>query len=52
LAGPIWSAGVKDATGDASKGLLFALLPLIGGLLVFLSGQESKVEFAAQERAG
>ena len=42
---------VKDLTGDTSTGLLVrAVLPLVGGLLVFPSGQESKVEFAAAER--
>jgi len=49
--GPYLVGWVKDATGDASKGLLvLAVLPLLGGLLVFLSGQESKIEFAAAER--
>jgi len=49
--GPFLVGWVKDATGDASKGLLvLAVLPLLGGLLVFLSGQESKIEFAAAER--
>jgi MFS transporter, ACS family, tartrate transporter len=49
--GPYLVGWVKDATGNTSTGLLvLAVLPLIGGLLVFLSGQESKVEFATPER--
>jgi hypothetical protein len=30
---------------------VLAVLPLIGGLLVFLSGQESKTEFASSGKA-
>src|SRR3984893_3475919 len=47
LGGPYLIGWVKEATGNTSTGLLvLAVLPLIGGLLVFLSGQESKTEFA------
>ena len=50
--GPYLVGWVKDLTGNTSTGLLvLAVLPLISGLLVFLSGQESKVEFASAERA-
>jgi D-galactonate transporter len=50
--GPYLIGWVKDATGSTSTGLLvLAVLPLIGGLLVFFSGHESKVEFAGTERA-
>ncbi len=46
--GPYLIGWVKEATGNTSTGLLvLAVLPLIGGLLVFLGGHESKVEFAA-----
>jgi predicted MFS family arabinose efflux permease len=45
--GPYLIGWVKEATGSTSHGLLvLAILPLIGGLLVFLGGHESKVEFA------
>ena len=46
--GPYLIGWVKEATGKTSTGLLvLAVLPLIGGLLVFLSSQGSKVEFAS-----
>ena len=45
--GPYLIGWVKEATGSTSTGLLvLALLPLIGGLLVFLGGHETKAEFA------
>jgi D-galactonate transporter len=47
--GPYLIGWVKDTTGSTSTGLLvLALLPLIGGLLVFLGGHETKAEFAAE----
>jgi len=46
--GPYLIGWVKEATGSTSTGLLvLAVLPLIGGLLVFLGGHETKAEFAA-----
>jgi MFS transporter, ACS family, tartrate transporter len=49
--GPYLVGWVKEATGSTSHGLLvLAVLPLIGGLLVFLGGHESKVEFAAEAK--
>jgi MFS transporter, ACS family, tartrate transporter len=45
--GPYLIGWVKEATGNTSTGLLvLALLPLAGGLLVFLGGHETKTEFA------
>ena len=45
--GPYLIGWVKEATGSTSTGLLvLALLPLIGGLLVFLGGHETRAEFA------
>jgi D-galactonate transporter len=45
--GPYLIGWVKEATGNTSTGLLvLAILPLIGGLLVFLGNHESRVEFA------
>ena len=45
--GPYLIGWVKEATGSTSTGLLvLAVLPLIGGLLVFLGGHETKAEFA------
>ncbi|WP_029584281.1 MFS transporter [Bradyrhizobium sp. URHD0069] len=45
--GPYIVGWVKDATGNTATGLLaLAVLPLIGGLLVFLSGHDTKTEFA------
>jgi MFS transporter, ACS family, tartrate transporter len=45
--GPYLIGWVKEATGSTSTGLLvLAVLPLLGGLLVFLSGHETKAEFA------
>ncbi|HEY0908909.1 MAG TPA: MFS transporter [Bradyrhizobium sp.] len=47
FAGPYLIGWVKESTGNTSTGLLvLAVLPLIGGLLVFVGGHESKVEFA------
>ncbi len=44
--GPYLIGWVKEATGSTSTGLLvLAVLPLIGGLLVFLGGHESRAEF-------
>jgi hypothetical protein len=41
---------MKEATGNTSTGLLvLAVLPLIGGLLVFLGGHE-KAEFGSSEK--
>jgi D-galactonate transporter len=49
--GPYLIGWVKEATGSTSTGLLvLAVLPLIGGLLVFLGGHESRVEFANSEK--
>jgi ACS family tartrate transporter-like MFS transporter len=46
--GPYLIGWVREATGSTSTGLLvLAILPLIGGLLVFVGGNESKAEFAA-----
>ena len=50
--GPYLIGWVKEATGSTSTGLLvLAVLPLIGGLLVFFGGHESKAEFASSEKA-
>jgi MFS transporter, ACS family, tartrate transporter len=50
--GPYLIGWVKEATGNTSTGLLaLAVLPLAGGLLVFLAGHESKAEFASSEKA-
>src|ERR1700675_2993504 len=50
--GPYLIGWVKEATGSTSTGLLvLALLPLIGGLLVFLGGHETKAEFAGAGKA-
>jgi MFS family permease len=50
--GPYLIGWVTQATGNTQNGLLvLAVLPLIGGLLVFLSGQESKTEFANSVKA-
>ena len=52
FAGPYLIGWVKESTGSTSTGLfVLAALPLIGGLLVFLGGHESKVEFAGSEPA-
>jgi ACS family tartrate transporter-like MFS transporter len=52
FAGPYLIGWVKEATGNTSTGLLvLALLPLIGGVMVFLGGHETKAEFADLERA-
>ena len=46
--GPYLIGWVKEATGSTATGLLvLAVLPLIGGLLVFLGGHETKAEFAS-----
>jgi MFS transporter, ACS family, tartrate transporter len=48
--GPYLIGSVKEATGSTSTGLLvLAVLPLIGGLLAFLGGNETKAEFASVE---
>jgi MFS transporter, ACS family, tartrate transporter len=48
--GPYLIGWVKEATGSTSTGLLvLAVLPLIGGILVFLGGHETRIEFAAAE---
>jgi len=45
--GPYLIGWVKEATGSTSSGLLvLAVLPLIGGILVFAGGHESRAEFA------
>ena len=50
--GPYLIGWVKEATGSTSTELLvLAVLPLIGGLLVFLGGHETKAEFAAMGQA-
>jgi MFS transporter, ACS family, tartrate transporter len=50
--GPYLIGWVKEATGSTSTGLLvLAVLPLIGGLLVFLGGHETKAEFAVVDEA-
>jgi ACS family tartrate transporter-like MFS transporter len=50
--GPYLIGWVKEATGNTSTGLLvLAVLPLIGGLLTFVGGHESKAEFASQVKA-
>jgi MFS transporter, ACS family, tartrate transporter len=50
--GPYLMGWVTQATGNTQNGLLvLAVLPLIGGLLVFLGGHESKTEFASSEKA-
>jgi ACS family tartrate transporter-like MFS transporter len=52
FAGPYLIGWVKESTGSTSTGLfVLAALPLIGGLLVFLGGHESKVEFAGSAPA-
>jgi D-galactonate transporter len=52
FAGPYLIGWVKESTGSTSTGLfVLAALPLIGGLLVFLGGHESKVEFASSAPA-
>jgi MFS transporter, ACS family, tartrate transporter len=49
FAGPYLIGWVKETTGSTSTGLLvLALLPLLGGLLVFVGGHESKAEFAGE----
>jgi MFS transporter, ACS family, tartrate transporter len=49
--GPYLIGWVKEATGSTSTGLLvLAALPLIGGLLVFLAGHETKAEFTSLAR--
>jgi ACS family tartrate transporter-like MFS transporter len=50
--GPYLIGWIKDSTGSTANGLLaLAVLPLLAGILVFLGGHESKVEFAAQTPA-
>jgi MFS transporter, ACS family, tartrate transporter len=49
FAGPYLIGWVQETTGSTSTGLLvLALLPLLGGLLVFVGGHESKAEFAGE----
>jgi len=51
FAGPYLIGWVKETTGSTSTGLfVLAVLPLLGGLLVFAGGHESKAEFS-DERA-
>lgn len=46
--GPYIVGWIKDATGSTSTGLLvLSLFPLVAGLLVFLGGHDTKIEFAA-----
>jgi MFS transporter, ACS family, tartrate transporter len=48
FAGPYLIGWVKESTGSTSTGLLvLSLLPLLGGLLVFVGGRETNVEFAS-----
>jgi len=50
--GPYLIGWIKDSTGSTANGLLaLAVLPLIAGVLVFVGGHESKVEFAGQAPA-
>jgi len=49
---PALSDRLGQATGSTSTGLLvLAVLPLIGCLLVFLGGHETRAEFALAARA-
>src|SRR5258706_8057214 len=49
--GPYLIGWVKEATGSTSTGrLVLAVLPLVGGLLVFLGRHETKAEFAGAGR--
>ena len=49
--GPYLIGWVKETTGSTSTGLLvLAVLPLIGGLMVFFGGHGTKAEFAGQVR--
>ena len=49
--GPYLIGWVKETTGNTSTGLLvLAVLPLIGGLLVLLGGNESRAEFVSSEK--
>ncbi|WP_315767384.1 MULTISPECIES: MFS transporter [unclassified Bradyrhizobium] len=50
--GPYLIGWIKDSTGSTANGLLaLAVLPLVAGVLTFLGGHESKVEFAGQSPA-
>ncbi|MGJ4945354.1 MFS transporter [Bradyrhizobium sp. HKCCYLS1011] len=50
--GPYLIGWMKDTTGSTANGLLaLAVLPLIAGVLTFLGGHESKIEFAGQTPA-
>jgi D-galactonate transporter len=50
--GPYLIGWIKDSTGSTANGLLaLSVLPLLAGILVFLGGHESKVEFAARSPA-
>jgi len=49
--GPYLMGWVTQTTGNTQNGLLvLAVLPLIGGLLTFMGGHESKAEFASQAK--
>ena len=49
--GPYLIGWVKETTGNTSTGLLvLAVLPLIGGLLVLLGGNDSRAEFVSSEK--
>jgi ACS family tartrate transporter-like MFS transporter len=51
--GPYLIGWIKEATGSTSTGLLvLAVLPLIAGILVFVGGHETKVEFAGAGQEG
>jgi ACS family tartrate transporter-like MFS transporter len=46
--GPYLIGWSREATGSTSTGLLvLAVLPLVGGLPVFLGGHETKAKFAS-----
>jgi MFS transporter, ACS family, tartrate transporter len=50
--GPYLIGWVKEATGNTSTGLLvLAVLPLIGGILLFAGGHGSSTEFAGSGKA-
>jgi ACS family tartrate transporter-like MFS transporter len=52
FAGPYLIGWVKETTGSTTTGLfVLAALPLIGGLLVFLGGLDTSVEFAGVKEA-
>jgi MFS transporter, ACS family, tartrate transporter len=52
FAGPYLIGWVKETTGSATTGLfVLAVLPLIGGLLVFVGRHDNKAEFAGVEES-